>query len=182
MTSHRRQVIQVLLERYSELVDPLRSGSGVRGDGGSVALTPHERSCALVSSSSGLNRCTCAYRGVRELERLLRLMRDEGGQIVRLGAFVDGLPAAQQSIRVSVRGLWWHLNARYIAATERTVDVPVTRRSKNGKKLRVMERRAVATYDQRVSPIHVSAGVAWLAAGWALEVEPMVPVDLLVAA
>lgn len=143
---------------------------------------PHERSCALTSKTSSLARCTCAYRGVGELERLLRVMRDEGGAVVTLGALVRELRPAQAEIRVSVRALWWHVNARFIASTSRTVDRSVTRRGKNGKKLHVLERQVVPVYSQRVNPLVVRAGVRWLAEGWSLEVEPFMPQELLVAA
>lgn len=152
---HRAEVITELLSRYDELVSPLNGPSGVRGDGDSVISTP-----ATYTAS------------VRELERLLRVMREDRTEALQ----IVGGP------KVSVRSLWWHVHHRYIAATTRTVDVEVVRRGKNGKRARVLERRAVASFDRAVNPQLVSAGVAWMAAAWSLPSEPMLPSALLVAA
>lgn len=189
---HREEKITALLERWPELRETLNGGLGVAGDGGSLTLMPHERRCLLQRRPDrewhrGMDTtpatCTCAYRGVSELERLLRRMRDDqAGYIVRVGDLVPMLRPAQAEIRLSVRALWWHVSQRYVVATSRTVDRPVTRRGKNGKKLHVLERQVVPVYSQRVNLLVVRAGVRWLAEGWSLDVEPFMPQELLVAA
>lgn len=152
---HRVEVLVVLLERYQELVDPLNGPSGVAGDGESVVRMP------ITYTAS-----------VRELERLLRVMREDRSEPLQL---VGGR-------KVSVRALWWHVYHRYIASTTRTVDVEVLKRGKNGKRHRDIERRAVPCYDRAVNPVLVAAGVSWMAEAWSLASEPMIPSALLVAA
>lgn len=167
----RCRVIRDLLARYAELVDPMQARDG-SGNGVALGLMP-----ATYSAS------------VRELERLLRLMREHGHHVTTVGKLVPDAPRAQRDIRVSARGLWWHLNERYIAATTRTVDVPVTRRAKNGKRLQKVERRVVPAVHPVVAAsvdgdetLMVRAGIALLAIGWGLSSEPMLPADLQVAA
>lgn len=173
----RCRVIRELLARYHELVDPLNGPGGVRGDGEAVALMPRTYTAS-----------------VRELERIVRGMRDNGHQLVRLGDLVDGLAPAQQQMRLSVRALWWQINARYIAAPVRIAVTEVTekvldkhgrvKRGRNGEVLmEVKKRRAPEPLlDPRVNEKIVSAAVAWMAGAWSLASEPMLPRNLLVAA
>lgn len=151
---HRVEVISELLSRYHELVEP-GVREGLAGTGEALALMP-----ATYTAS------------VREIERLLRSMREDRSEALQLVG----------DRKVSVRALWWHVHHRYIAATTRTVDVEVLKRGKNGKRHRDIERRAVPCFDRAVNPVLVGAGVAWMAENWRLASEPMIPQALLVAA
>lgn len=153
----RCRVIRDLLARYAELVDPMQARDG-SGNGVALGLMP-----ATYTPS------------VRELERLLRMMREDRSAklvIVDHHAFP----------KVSVRRLWWHVNARYIAAGSRTVDRQVARKGKGGKRALVVERCVEPIVDRRVDEVLVTAAVAWIAQAWALRSEPMLPADLQVAA
>ena len=154
--SNRTEIIRQLLDRYHELVDPLNGGSGVPGDGDSVNLMPRTYSAS-----------------VKELERLLKRMRDDR---------VESLVLIAPGTKCSVRSLWWHLNARFIAAGTRTVDRQVTQRGKNGKRLTLTVRQVEAVYDRGVDPRKVDAGIQYLASNWGLAQEPFLPSELLVAA
>ena len=153
---NRTETIRELLSRYHELVDPLNGSAGIPGDGDSVIRMPRTYNAS-----------------VRELERLLRGMRDD-----RHASLVLYAPGT----KCSVRALWWHLNARFIAAGTRTVERQVTQRGKNGKRLTVMVRQVEATYSPAVDPRKVDAGIQYLASAWSLRLEPMLPSELLVAA
>lgn len=144
-TTTRTRVITTILERYTELVDPMNGPGAIKGDGDSI---------------TGMPRTYTAT--VREVERLLREMRNSHNPLLRR--------------------LWWNVNARYITATTRTVDEAVTRKAKNGKRLQVVERRVVSVYDRRVDEQLVTLAVKWLAQQWGLKSEPMVPRELQVAA
>lgn len=137
--SRREEIIVALLERYSELVDPMQAGGG--GEGG-----------------WGLSMPATYTDSVRELERLLRVMRE---------------------VRPSQH---WHLSERYIRATSVLRDVKVKRKTKHGKTVTVVERRVVPVWNPAVRLHKVELGVAWLASRWALAHEPMLPNALLVAA
>lgn len=150
----RQQVIETLLERYHDLVDPMQS-RGVLGDGEHLPLMP-----ATYTAS------------VRELERLLGAMRED-----RLSSLV----ALTTGERASVRSLHWHVSERYIRSLVRTRDVPVTRRAKGKRTVTVLERRVVTTYSPKVRQVLVDAAIAWLADNWALRSEPMLPNELLAA-
>ena len=153
-------VLRELLERYRELVE-LSETVRVAGGSGGVMLSPHEPRCWLVTSSGdqGLwgRRCSCAFRGVRELERLLVVMRDDRER--RVGVEGVGL--------VSPRMLWWHVNERFVAGCSRTVDRLVVRRVRGGKRLVVKVRVVEPVFDRRVDERMVAAGVAF--AIWAPE-------------
>jgi hypothetical protein len=125
----RVQAIVALLERYDDLVDPWREGTGGMG----VPMMPPTYTS-----------------DVRELERLLRRMRDE------------------------LKPLWWHLNEHFLAVTWVQKTVFVQRKTKHGKRLTIAERRMERLGD-RSDERRVAEGVAWLAEEWALGHEPMVP-------
>src|SRR4051812_41632757 len=158
--TRREEVITTLLERLPELVDPMQSGNGL-GDTGLRLMPPTYTA------------------SVREIERLLRLMRDDrASPLVRL-LDKNGAPTGEKA---SVRSLWWHLTERYVRCRQSTKDVPVRRKAKHGKTLLVIERRVVTSHNSRVDQAKVRAGVTWLAGRWGLAQEPMLPNELLVAA
>jgi len=151
--THREQAIVALLERFDDLHDPWQAGNG--GDRGLGGLTPHEPGCHVWSGSPP--RCTCAYRSVAELERLLVRMRDER------------------------KPLWWQLNEHFLAVTWVAKTVYVRRKAKNGKHVTVSERRLERVGDGS-DPRLVDEGVSWLANAWNLTHEPMLPSEFLVSA
>lgn len=186
----RASKIRDLLERWPELTETSETGSIAGGGGSGVSLTPHENRCALNAKadpawhpgmSTSPAHCTCAYRGVAELGRLLRVMRDD-----RAASLVLVSPGRKQS----VRSLYWHVNHRYVLATTKIGPVPVVQLDKHGRvkhdrqgrQVVEMVRSAVTVWDSRVDPLLVTAGIGYLAERWSLEVEPTVPRELLVAA
>lgn len=151
----RQAIIVELLERYDDLVDPMQVRAGGDRDGvGSLMPGTYTEA-------------------VRELERLLRLMReDRQASLLRLS---DGT-------KISVRSCWWHLNARYIACTHLCREVPVKRKAKHGKSVTVLERRlvvvaaspAAADVDGRPC-VKVQRGIEWLEASWSPQVALELP-------
>ena len=95
---------------------------------------------------------------IRELERLLILMRTER------------------------RSQWWHVTQRYIHAIHVQRNMPTKRKGKNGKTVTVIEPAIVCIWDPAVRAEKVRRGITWLADNWALDSEPMLPTELLVAA
>lgn len=179
MSSRREQVIVDLLERYNDLIDPVRAGNG---DG-----------------ITGLLRMPPTYDdSVRELERLLVRMRDDRHHPLLTTTSGD---------KVSLRSCWWHLNRRYLECA--TVMRTLTwRRGRwvglNGHELVVAQpggwelalaaersrkrrdatqqlRVKVAVWDPQVRADRVQRGVVWLADEWGLVHEPMLPRELMVA-
>lgn len=160
-SSRRAAVIEQLLERYNDLVDPMQSGNQ-QGDTG-LRLMPQTYTPT-----------------VRELERLIRLMRDDRHHPL---VTVEGE-------KVSVRKLWWHLNAWYIAVEHKTYTPPLkVAKGKNGKLIKLqVDDQGVALPQVRVlrSPearyqLALKA-VEWLSASWGLVGEPMLPRELVQAA
>jgi hypothetical protein len=158
--TRRLAAVRVLLERLHDF-DPLRSGDGDTFRAGALLLAPHEPACQLGRSGT---RCTCVLSALAELERLLLLMR------------------------VQRPKQFGHLHARYIARTQVLRDLPVRRRNKRGKTVRVFERCLVDLYPAWVRAEVVRRGVACLAASWDLRdlrgelVEPWLFEGLDVAA
>lgn len=110
---------------------------------------------------------------VREVERLLRVMRDDRWRpLVVVGGE-----------RVSVRSLWWHVRGFYVDAV-RSVWVPArvrVPRSRRGD----LRRLAVDGSGRPMPVLRVvrvpgarrdlaEAGVEWIAANWRLSSEPQV--------
>lgn len=144
-------MIEVLLERWDDLAVPGNGPGGVRGDGQSVGLMPHERGCLVLRSSPPV--CTCSRRAVEMLERLIPRLRE-----------VD-------------RELWWHLNERFFRCSRVRRLVWVQRRGRNGKVLRVQEHQIVTIWRSDVDAELLGAALDWLAESW-LGPEPMLPQDL----
>jgi hypothetical protein len=132
----RELALVALLERYDDLVEPW-VGPGSSGLVGVPLMPPTYTD------------------SVRELERLLRRLREER------------------------RGLWWHVNEHYLAVSWVARTVYVRRRAKGGKHATVAERRLERQGDES-DPRKVAEGVAWLAESWGLEHEPMLPELMLV--
>lgn len=89
---------------------------------------------------------------LKELERLLRLMRLED------------------------RRLWWHVTERYIRCQTRIQRDVVEKRKVKGKgEVTALVDRLQTTYDPKVDPLLVDAGIEWLARSWRLVSEPMRP-------
>lgn len=169
--THRERVIEQLLDRYQDFADPVRSGNGDGTTG--LLLMPHDPGCKVTVWNPPV--CTCSRSSLVEIERLLRLMRDD-----RHRPLVRITTAAGVERKASVRSLWWHLTERYVRATVVIRDVPVTRKAKGGKRLRVVERRPVPQHNS--DPELVKAGIGWLATNWAeSHAEPMLPLDAIAA-
>jgi hypothetical protein len=164
----RERIIVELLERYAELTDPMQAGNG--GTTSGLTMMPHAPGCHVRDWNPPT--CTCYRRSVVELERLLRQMRDHGGEILTIP-----IPHSHgQSMRVSVRSLWWHLNARYIASTKVQREIMVRRRGKHGKTALVPEQRII-TLKNPSNDTLVASGVTWLAEHWDRDVFVQMPVD-----
>jgi hypothetical protein len=171
----RRETIVQLLERFTELTDPVRSGNG--GGSSGLLLMPHEPGCRLLERARPMllgerwSRpvCSCSMRSVVELGRLLGVMREDRSRpLLRLG---DGA-------KVSVRACWWHLNERYVRVESRlgwrcprchavSHSVRHSHRDRRGKLhgypcVRVL----VEVYDPRVDLRMVGRGVDWLVSEW----------------
>jgi hypothetical protein len=136
-------------------------------------------------------------RSLVELERLLAVMRDD--RHTPLLRLPDGS-------KVSVRACWWHLNERYLRCVSSTRELTwrggrwqglthgvvvaqpggwqlalASERSKKRRSASTSARVRVVTWDPGVRDETVARGVLWLAENWLLEVEPMLPRELMVA-
>jgi hypothetical protein len=151
LATRERKIVQIL-ESFDALHDSRQAGNG--GDRGMGGLTPHEPGCHVWDWRPPL--CTCAYRCVAELERLLAEMRDG-----------------------EERRLWWHLNEHFIAVVWAHRVVYVRRKAKHGKHLTVAEPRMERVGDKSDQKL-VAAGVSWLAEHWGLRIEPELPLSFLV--
>lgn len=153
----RATVIRTLLAHHAELVEPgLLIGYGSEGDG-------YPRMPATYTAT------------VRELERMLRTMRDD-----RTHPLLDhGLE------RVSLRACWWHINEYHLRAHSILI-VPAKQPRSKKRELR----RLPADETGRPLPIKriirnpaarediAELGITWIAGHWALAHEPMVPQEL----
>lgn len=174
----RTAKIQSILERYADLTDPT-GGRGYAGDGGGVSLMPHEPNCMLLAKHLPKPRedkprrihCTCSARSVVEIERLLTTMRQDRHRPLQ----------RWNSHTASVRQLWWHVTERYVRCQHVTKDVHVRRRTKHGKMLTVVERRAVVQHHPQVNLAYVDRALHWLAQNWNADFEPMLPRELIAA-
>lgn len=155
-----RERVRVLAEiaaRYHELVAPLNGPDHVRGDGGSLPLPP-----ATYTAS------------VREFERLLRLMRNQGRQLAYRGE--------------PVCRLRWHVLAWFVDAV-RVIDHHNVYVVRHGKKRLVLrpdgkpETRPVLAHRRHPEAREEKAvwGLEWMADRWGLETEPMLPRELVAA-
>lgn len=160
--SHRTKVLEQLLEHYNDLIDPMQMRDQP-GDGTGLILMP-----ATYTAT------------VRELERLIRRMRDD-----RQHPLIH-----HDGEKVSLRQLWWHLNAWYIAVEHKTYTPPLkVAKGKKGKLIKLqVDDQGVALPQVRVlrSPearyqLALKA-VEWLSASWELTSEPFLPRELELAA
>lgn len=157
----RCKVITELLDRYHDLTDPLNGPGGVKGDGLGVAVMP------LTYTAS-----------VRELERLLRTMRDDRHRsLLRL----------HSGEKVSVRQCWWHVNEWHLKA-EAVLRTPKRRHApkRRGQLTRIQQDEtgtALKEVKHRRNPAArqqvAERGVAWMAEHWSLRHEPMMPVQVI---
>lgn len=168
--SLREAAVVRLLERLPDLGEPFGDGRSA-GVGVHVPLMPHERGCGVLGSS---RVCTCARQSVVELERLLRLMRED-----RHGAL---LTLEGSGERVSVRGCWWHVNAWWVSVRWVMFE-PALRTGRRKAPVRLAvddwgrvlpQRRAVREAGAREDVAY--RGVRWLAVEWGIDQGPMVPV------
>jgi hypothetical protein len=164
----RREELIVALLRNHDLGASTKEG--VRGDDGSVALLPHSSTCRMRTAAPA--RCTCWLRGLAELERCMRLMRQQQ------------------------RHLWLAVHERYVAVIRKPLDVQVSHwQPLVGENIEVIgllnktdlnkrgdgnSRVLVEMWRQGVNPNDVVAGIRWLAATF--EGSPELPVELLEAA
>lgn len=163
-----RGIVRILTDLH-ELSDPLRSGQGF-GSGG-IPLMPHAKGCSII-------RCSCPRQSVVEVERLLALMRNQAKQQA-----VEGIP---------VGTLRWHVVAWYVEA-RRVVTFEQVPRKKGHKTLVpagqdiLRDRKTGETIPARqverwtrhpdARKDRADLGVRWMAERWALELEPMLPVE-----
>lgn len=155
-TSRRETAIVSMLEEYADLTDPSRR-NGIAGSGNRTPIGTHEKRCVILNSDPP--HCNCAYRTVRELERLL----------------FHVMPAERPK-------QFRHIRARYITRTQALKDVPVKRKTKKGKTVTVLERQRVDIYPAWVRNHTVELGITWLANRWELDAEPFLPKELDIAA
>lgn len=87
----RLETVVTLLERYHEFVTP-SSMNGVGGTGEHVPLMPDTYTAS-----------------VREIERLLRRMRESRDALIRWKEPYNG-----REMKASPRRLWWHVNEWYV--------------------------------------------------------------------
>lgn len=166
----REQAIVELLERYHELTDPVRSGnrSGLTG----VTLMPHERSCALHERG---RQCTCSFRAVTELERLLALMRNRAKQEAYGGYSLGVLRFHVVAWYVDVeRVASWHPIVVKRGRTRVAVGQEVLR-DVSGRWVPSVRVEHPPRRDPHARRERAELGVEWLAKRWALEVEPSLP-------
>lgn len=172
MTSKRAQTITQLLERWTELNDPVRTGNG--GNDTGLRLMPHDPKCLLNRKADATTwtpaKCTCSRQALAHLEKLLATLQTERHNI------------------------WWHLNERYIRAQQTTAyQCPKcdgishfathTHRNKHGKPSTYKGKRILRTsWNQAVNAKKVDTGITWLADRWTLATEPVLPDELRIAA
>lgn len=166
--SSRERVIVELLVRLPELVDPMQSRSGL-GDGVALPLMP-----ATYTAS------------VREVERLLRVMRDDrSSPLIRDAAGVKVIADGQP---VSVRRLWWHVRGFYVDVDRSPVAPQRVKVAKSKRRQLVRlatdstgrplpSRREVRQPGARRDLAEL--GVAWIASHWSLKHEPFLPAEVV---
>lgn len=190
----RVKALRFYLEQYRDLTESA-TPAGVRAATSShVPLMPHQQWCQLMLPTSDTTVCTCWQRDLRELERLLRVMRDNPGNPILRDQ--DGRKLITAGRPVTLRRLHWQLHAYFIDA-RRTPEfhlVPL-RKGKRPPRIKQQEilkdpetgRYAATTVGWRVtrhpdaSEALAQAGVDWLAEHWALTHEPKLPRELLAA-
>lgn len=183
----RVRVLTTIASEYHDLAAAQNAPSGVRGSSERLPLTPHERHCLMLTKLGHGARCTCAYRTVREFERLMARMRDDrSAELVQVAGG-----------KHSVRALRWHVNAWHIDAKRLVRHYPKAR--VKGQKLAVasgqeiLRDRTGAWIPSRVDQHVVRAqgaradlalaGLEWIAARWPEGAgEPMLPAELRQAA
>lgn len=185
LIASRMKILTAVAERYHELTET-QSPGGSSGTGSLVALTPHERHCLLLTTLGRGARCTCAYRTVREFERLLGVMREGRHSLV--------LVAGEKH---SVRALRWHLVGWYVDARRVVRHFP--KRPVKGQRLAVPVGQeilrdgsgafvpSIVREDwQRTAGARkelADVGLRWVAVAWPDRFgEPMLPLDIRAAA
>jgi hypothetical protein len=191
----RVRVLRVIAERFSELGSP-EGRSGERGSGERFGLMPHEPGCLLVEradanrAAQGLARCSCAYRSVAEFERLLLSMRPLLAPVYAVGegrrddprwvmvsrpvyaaARLDG----RRVLKLPVQTARWHLVHWWIRVDRVQKLRTVERRSKSGKKLRVLEPVMEVRRHADADLGKALLAVEWMAREWSAGWEPRLP-------
>lgn len=165
----RVTVLREIAVRYHDLVDPMNGPGSIRGTGELVGGMPDTYTAT-----------------VKEFERLLATMKyNRAAPLIQVGGG-----------KHSLRSLRWHVSAWYIDAriSHRHVPIPV----KQGQKLKVVRDQQIlknkngewvpsklVTQTKRLKGAReglADAGLAWIAANWTLQSEPMLPQALLEAA
>lgn len=168
MSDRRRGLVVELLRLHA---DPLAFGGareGVRGDGGSAPIRPHERHCRLVT---GLGPCTCWMRSLDELTRLLKRQRDEARPLWFAVAERYLLAIRKPTLVVVRRGI------PQVLATQQVVGL--VNRTDLNKRGDGICRILVESWDP-VDMGQVELGVGWLEAEFQGPLE--IPLELLQAA
>lgn len=180
----RAAAIETILERWKDITETQIRGFG--GDGEAISKNPHERGCLIHKTAPP--RCTCSYRTVVEIERLIKQLRDD----YTIFRDTNGLKVKNdQGKALNGHGVWRHLNMWWITA-EQTLFAPpnVTKSNKHKRKL---ERPQVDQHGEPLRQVRVFRNaearhqlalkaVEWIAENWGLTVEPMLPRELVQAA
>jgi hypothetical protein len=171
----RTTVIRELLERLWDLAEPGGSGEGIPGTGDRVQLMPHDPRCHVLDWNPPL--CTCWRRSIVELERLLYRMQFEAPTLFRHLRY-RYLQCEHVTKTASYQAGRWH----GISVNEQVVSVPggwaltlADQRHKRSNK--PLEARVkVARWRDDTNLTHANNAITWLAAEWALNHEPNLPV------
>jgi hypothetical protein len=153
----RCNLIENILNRWDELTSPLHGRTG-QGTDDLPAQMP------------------ASYNpSVKELERLIRVLRDDRHAHLML---------THSGEKVSLRQQWWHLNEYYLKAHRVLTIPPKIPRSKRGdlQKLQLTDDgrripilRTTRHPDARADLAHMA--VRTIATYWALPHEPQLPID-----
>lgn len=162
---NRANVIRTILTHHTELVDPGVQLGYSSIDGG----YPHTDPRVYTPT-------------VREVERLLRTMRDDRHESLLDLLDKNGAPTGE---RASVRACWWHINEYHLRATTILVTPAKQPRSKKRELRRLPTddtgrplpaKRTIRNPTAREDLAEL--GITWIATHWALTHEPMVPQEL----
>lgn len=162
----REQVLVELLDRYRELADPLNGPSGIAGDGDAIVGMPRTYTPS-----------------VRELERLMKLMRVEAPSIWwhTNEYFLRPTPKVATAVWKGARWTGLEPHQRVLASPggwAKFLAKERGRKSGRGTEFRV----TIVQWDPAVRLEKVRRGITWLASNWSAAHEPFLPAEIAVAA